>query len=511
MVRVRMRGSALVRGVVCVALASCLRSFGPARAGGIGDDAKARGANATALGNGSAARGDNSTAVGVLSRASGANATAIGNLSTAHGDNSIAVGVLSQASGANTTAIGNLSVAHGDNSIAVGVLSRASGANTTAVGNLSAASGPNGTAIGILGAARGANATAVGNQSAANGANSTALGSQSLASGDDSVSFGTMSAARGWGSAVIGNGAMAFGANSIAIGNYSIAAAPNVVSFGSPGAERRIVNIAPGMLPTDAASYGQLASLAMSVEGRFALIDQRLSGRAAPGQTAGARIDEAFAAFGPGAGMERNASAGVGNASLVSVAADRTGTAGPATIRRDGGNSARTSAGGAGAVARGVNAADVRTGIVAAGSGSANAVSFSSPALGSPRSPPGGGRLAGGPAGVVPSDAASYGQLQGVATGLQSQIAGLRAEIEDNRREARAGTALALASSGLHFDPRPGKASLAAAFGAYKGQSGLALGLGYAVSDRWRINAAFTGTPQVSDYGMVAGGSWTLN
>jgi trimeric autotransporter adhesin len=510
MVRVRMRGSALVRGVVCVALASYLCSFGPARAGSVGDDAKARGANATALGNGSAAGGDNSTAVGVLSRSSGANATAIGNLSTAHGDNSVAVGVLSRSSGANTTAIGNLSAARGDNSIAVGVLSRASGDNTTAVGNLSAASGPNGTAIGILGAARGANATAVGNQSAANGASSTAVGSQSLASGDDSVSFGTTSAARGWGSVVIGNGAMAFGANSIAIGNYSIAAAPNVVSFGSPGAERRIVNIAPGMLPTDAASYGQLASLAMSVEGRFALIDQRLNGTAAPGQTAGARIDAAFAAFGPGAGIERDASARIGNAALVSVAADRVGTAGLATIRRDGATSARTNAGGAGAVAPGVDAT-ARTRIVAAGSGAANAVPFNSPTFGSRRSPPGGGRLASAPAGVAPSDAASYVQLQGVATGLQSQIAGLQAEIEDNRREARAGTALALASSGLHFDPRPGKASLAAAFGAYKGQSGLALGLGYAVSDRWRINAAFTGTPQVSDYGMVAGGSWTLN
>jgi autotransporter adhesin len=101
--------------------------------------------------------------------------------------------------------------------------------------------------------------------------------------------------------------------------------------------------------------------------------------------------------------------------------------------------------------------------------------------------------------------------LQSVASGLQAQIAGLQNQIDDTRREARAGTALALASSGLQYDTRPGKASLAAAFGYYKGQSGLAVGLGYAVTSRWRINAAFTGTPQVNDYGAVAGTSWTLN
>jgi trimeric autotransporter adhesin len=106
---------------------------------------------------------------------------------------------------------------------------------------------------------------------------------------------------------------------------------------------------------------------------------------------------------------------------------------------------------------------------------------------------------------------ATYSQLQGVAAGLQTQITGLQNQVDDNRREARAGIALAMASSGLQYDTRPGKASLAAAVGYYKGQSGLAVGLGYAVSSRWRVNAAFTGTPEVNEYGAVAGSSWTLN
>jgi trimeric autotransporter adhesin len=81
------------------------------------------------------------------------------------------------------------------------------------------------------------------------------------------------------------------------------------------------------------------------------------------------------------------------------------------------------------------------------------------------------------------------------------QIAGIQTQVDDNRREARAGTALALATSGLHFDPRPGKASLAAAFGNYKGMSGLAVGLGYAVSDRWRFNAAVPAPPRSTTSG----------
>jgi autotransporter adhesin len=87
----------------------------------------------------------------------------------------------------------------------------------------------------------------------------------------------------------------------------------------------------------------------------------------------------------------------------------------------------------------------------------------------------------------------------------------LESQVADNCREARATAALALATAGSHYDLRPGKASLAAAFGNYKGLSGLAVGLSYAVSDRWRLNAAFTSTPQVNDYGLVAGASWTLN
>ena len=94
---------------------------------------------------------------------------------------------------------------------------------------------------------------------------------------------------------------------------------------------------------------------------------------------------------------------------------------------------------------------------------------------------------------------------------INAQIGSLNRRIDTVTTEARGGTALALAATGLHYDPRPGKASLAAAVGTFKGQSGLAVGFGYAISDRFRVNGAFTGAPQTNDFGALAGASWTLN
>ncbi len=39
----------------------------------------------------------------------------------------------------------------------------------------------------------------------------------------------------------------------------------------------------------------------------------------------------------------------------------------------------------------------------------------------------------------------------------------------------------------------------------------MAAGLGYSVTDRIRVNAAFSGAPQINDYGVSGGVSVTLN
>jgi autotransporter adhesin len=107
------------------------------------------------------------------------------------------------------------------------------------------------------------------------------------------------------------------------------------------------------------------------------------------------------------------------------------------------------------------------------------------------------------------------GQLTSVAaginTGLQSQINSLQGQINTNLVQANAGTALALAAGGLHYDDRPGKVSLAGGFGNYKGLTGLAMGFGYAYDNRLRFSVSLSGVPNQSDFGVAGGATWTLN
>lgn len=104
----------------------------------------------------------------------------------------------------------------------------------------------------------GTNAAAGGSDTVASGANSTAVGNQSVASGANSAAYGQGSQASGTGSTALGQGAVATGNSSIAIGSGSTAVADNVVSVGNIGAERRIVNVAPGVNGTDAVNVSQL-------------------------------------------------------------------------------------------------------------------------------------------------------------------------------------------------------------------------------------------------------------
>jgi autotransporter adhesin len=118
-----------------------------------------------------------------------------------------------------------------------------------------------------------------------------------------------------------------------------------------------------------------------------------------------------------------------------------------------------------------------------------------------------------GPTSIVTSDNAgnlATRSLADLGLASQSDISALNGRINDVNREARGGIALALAASGLQFDTRPGKVSLSGGYGNFKGESGFAVGLGYAVSESMRFNAAFTAVRQ-GDIGARVGASWTLN
>ncbi|WP_353044085.1 YadA-like family protein [Mesorhizobium sp. M1365] len=106
---------------------------------------------------------------------------------------------------------------------------------------------------------------------------------------------------------------------------------------------------------------------------------------------------------------------------------------------------------------------------------------------------------------------ANIALLDGRVSALEGGLQNLGEQVSENRSEARAGTALALATAGLRYDDRPGKLSLAGGFGHFKGQSGLALGLGYSTSLDLRLNAAVSASTSRGDVGVSVGASWTLN
>jgi autotransporter adhesin len=144
-------------------------------------------------------------------------------------------------------------VASGDNAIAIG-----NGAQATQFGSI---------AMGLNSASTGANSIAIGTGAIATG--SVAVGGGAQAS-NGGAAFGDNAVATGTNSAALGFGATATAANSVAIGSGSVANQANTVSVGAPGAERRITNVAPGIAPNDAATVGQLNSVATGLQSQLA-------------------------------------------------------------------------------------------------------------------------------------------------------------------------------------------------------------------------------------------------
>ncbi|WP_438357131.1 YadA-like family protein [Burkholderia cenocepacia] len=92
------------------------------------------------------------------------------------------------------------------------------------------------------------------------GDGSLVVGNSAIASGGNSSAVGQGAVASGEGSTSLGQGASATASGSVAIGQGSVATEANTVSFGNGAEEgnRRLVNLADGVNPSDAATKGQL-------------------------------------------------------------------------------------------------------------------------------------------------------------------------------------------------------------------------------------------------------------
>ncbi len=214
------------------------------RAIAIGSGAKSTADYSLTLGNGSKAFAENATAIGKDARAEGKGSQAFGKVALATGENAIALGSNSNASGDNAVALGSTSQAYGDSSLAIGELSETNAENAIALGKLSNASKINSIALGSNSTASGVGSVALGENSFAGGINSLALGSQSNANDD----------------------------NAVALGVGSVAEQDNTVSVGNSTTQRKITNMAAGLIlpgSTEAINGSQLHALSASVAARL--------------------------------------------------------------------------------------------------------------------------------------------------------------------------------------------------------------------------------------------------
>jgi len=107
--------------------------------------------------------------------------------------------------------------------------------------------------------------------------------------------------------------------------------------------------------------------------------------------------------------------------------------------------------------------------------------------------------------GVLGTDAVNLDQLRATSFDLSR-------EVGSYRTEAQRGTAVALAATGMRFDDRPGRTSMGGAVSYFRGEAGVALGVGHtSSSQRLRYNAAVSFSPNGGrNVGAVAGATFSF-
>lgn len=158
---------------------------------------------------------------------------------------------------------GNDVKASGYGSTALGTYSYAnSGSNATAIGCFDIAGGAQSTAIGSSNTTSEDLSTALGNGNTVQGEGSTGVGSKNTVKGKNSVAVGANNKFNANNAMVLGNNVTTVANNSVVLGNGSSSEAENTVSVGTTGSERKIVHVADGTDDHDAATYGQVKTVA---------------------------------------------------------------------------------------------------------------------------------------------------------------------------------------------------------------------------------------------------------
>ncbi len=290
--------------------------------GGVTDTAGAEGDYSVTAGFGAGATGEGGIAIGYKATSTGDYAVVIGGdggdgTNTASADYAVSMGNGTTASGTSSTAMGHKTIAAGNDSFAVGNAAEAYGSSSVALGWDTEARGKDAVAMGTQSKAVGDSSTAMGDSSEAVGRNSLATqGGKAKTESSIAIGLGTVAgtdggteeaAAIGYRAEATANQSLALGfdaiashENSVALGQGAVTkddvqvttatvgdltysgfagTANGVVSVGAAGAEKQIVNVAPGEISansTDAINGSQLHAtntvldnLANSVQNNF--------------------------------------------------------------------------------------------------------------------------------------------------------------------------------------------------------------------------------------------------
>lgn len=285
-----------------VAVGSGAKASG-AGSSAVGAGASSAGAYSAAFGNGAASSGADSLALGEFANATGSSSTAIGNSAFATNTNSIAIGRGAKASAVDSISIGTKNVVSGQGSGAIGDPSLIAGTNSYSLGNNNAIGSQSDNVL-TLGGQNNVGATAVRDANGVidpnkplttlqNADRTFIMGYQNnvatTADSSDSVVIGNLNTVNAQKTMILGNNVTATASNNVILGNASsessattsngvpnqvkngtvngvtygdfAGTATGIVSVGATGAERQIINVAPGQISatsTDAINGSQL-------------------------------------------------------------------------------------------------------------------------------------------------------------------------------------------------------------------------------------------------------------
>ena len=187
------------------------------------------------------------------SAAKGAYGAAVGYQAKADGENSVALGKGAQATGKNSISIGTGNIVTGNNSGAIGDPTTITGSGTYTIGNNNGVvSANNAGAFGNNNTLTGDNSRIVGNSNTVTTTDTFVMGNNSTSNVANSVVLGSNAAATS--AATASSAGTTTYASSVINGttyNYAGATPTGVVSVGDVGKERRVQNVAAGLISAD--------------------------------------------------------------------------------------------------------------------------------------------------------------------------------------------------------------------------------------------------------------------